>query len=151
MTDFHAILHTSCAEVGVAAADKNAALVAAVDTLHRSGKIADKVKLLEEILARERMASTGIGSGVAVPHALSDQLSETLLGLIRLAAAVPFDSPDGEAVDLIFIMAGPRNDTANHLKILSKLARLLLDADFRAALRAAPDVPSLTQLLYDRD
>jgi len=151
MTDFRSILHSACAEVGIAAADKQAALVAAVEALGRSGKIADKVRLLDEIDARERMASTGIGFGVAVPHTLSDHLSETLLGLIRLVKPVPFEAADGEAVDLIFIMAGPRNDTANHLKVLSKLARLLLDSDFRASLRGAPDAETLVQLLYSRD
>jgi mannitol/fructose-specific phosphotransferase system IIA component (Ntr-type) len=111
----------------------------------------DPVKILEEIRARERLASTGIGEGVAVPHALCDSMDQTVMAVLRLEKPVPFDSADGVPVDLIFIMAGHKGDTANHLKLLSKLARLLHDGDFRSAARAAADGPALAKLLYDRD
>jgi PTS system nitrogen regulatory IIA component len=151
MISFSTILNPSCAAVGVVASDKDAALVQAVEVLARGGLGFDPVKILEEIRARERLASTGIGEGVAVPHALCDSMDQTVMAVLRLEKPVPFDSADGVPVDLIFIMAGHKGDTANHLKLLSKLARLLHDGDFRSAARAAADGPALAKLLYDRD
>ncbi|GAB1483736.1 PTS IIA-like nitrogen regulatory protein PtsN [Treponema sp.] len=148
---FSTILNPQCAATGVVADDKDAALVAAVDLLAASGKVNNVGKLLEEIRSREHLASTAIGEGVAVPHALCDALSETLLAVLHLAHPVDFDSIDGSPVDLLFLMAGPKGDTANHLKLLSKIARLLHDGDFRSAAREAPDGKSLAALLYEKD
>ncbi len=151
MVLFSDILDPSCAAVGVAADDKDAVLVAAVDLLAQGGKLSDKGRLLEEIRARERLSSTGIGEGVAVPHALCDAIPQTVMSVVRLARPVPFGSLDGAPVDLVFLMAGPRGATANHLKILSKLARLLHDEAFRTAARQAKDGPALAELLFQRD
>ncbi len=151
MISFSQILNPSCAETEVAASDKDAALAAAVDVLSRGGKVQDGARLLEEVRARERLASTGIGEGVAVPHALCDAMTETVMAVLRLEAPIPFEAPDGIPVDILFLMAGPKGETATHLKLLSKLARLLHDGEFRNAARKAPDGPSLAKLLHMRD
>lgn len=151
MMSFAAILDPACCAVGAAAADKDAAIAAAVGALVAGGRLRDSARLLEETRARERLSSTGIGDGVAVPHALCDAVAETVMSVVRLAEPVDFDAVDGRPVDLVFFMAGPRSATADHLKILSKLARVLHDEDFRRAARAAPDGPALARLLFDRD
>lgn len=151
MINFGTILKSGCAGVDVRAGTKDEALVAAVDFLATSGAVPDKAKLLAEIRAREALSSTGIGEGVAVPHALCDSISETVMSVVRLSRPIDFASIDGQAVDLVFLMAGPRGDTANHLKLLSKLARLLHDAEFRKAARAVPDGPGLARLLHEKD
>jgi fructose-specific phosphotransferase system IIA component len=148
---FSEILSPSCAATGVSVETKDAALVAAIDLLAKGGKISDKARLLEEMRARERLSSTGIGEGVAVPHALCDAIPQTVMAVLHLSHPIDFASLDGAPVDLIFMMAGPRGATANHLKILSKLARLLHDGEFREAARKASDGPALAQLLFDRD
>lgn len=151
MIRFDTILDSACAAVDVAANDKDSALEAAVAVLVRSGKIQDAELLLEEIRTREKLASTGIGEGVAVPHALCDLMTETVMAAVRLKKAVDFDAPDARPVDLLFIMAGPRGETALHLKLLSKLARLLHDEEFRKAARTAKDAQALAALLYSKD
>lgn len=151
MINFETILQPSCAAVQVAASDKDAALAASVNLLASNGKVTDPGRLLEDIRAREKLSSTGIGEGVAVPHALSDAIPETVLAVLRLAKPIDFGAVDDAPVDLIFLMAGPRGETTLHLKLLSKLARLLHDEDFRKAARAAADGASLARLLYERD
>lgn len=151
MINFSSILRLDCVGVGVAAKTKDEALVSAVEHLGKSGIVPDREKLLAEVRARELLSSTGIGEGVAVPHALCDSISETVMSVLRLAKPIDFASVDGQPVDLVFLMAGPRGDTANHLKLLSKLARLLHDPEFRKAARAAADGAQLARLLYEKD
>jgi mannitol/fructose-specific phosphotransferase system IIA component (Ntr-type) len=147
---FSEILDPVCAATGVTVEDKDSALVAAVDLLANGGKVPDKVRLLEEIRARERLSST-VSEGVAVPHALCEPDSADRHGR-------PSSHPPGGLrgagrgpVDLVFLMAGPRGATANHLKILSKLARLLHDDTFRIAARQAQNGAALARLLFERD
>jgi len=151
MVRIDAVFDSACAQVDVEADDKASALKRAVDILGMSGRVPDKGKLLEEIEQRESMTSTAIGNGVALPHALSDSVPDTVLGLVRLARPVSFGAPDGAPVDLLLVMAGPRNKTTDHLQLLSKLARILHDADFRAALRRAADGPELASLLRAKE
>lgn len=151
MVSFRDILPISCAAVGVTASDKDAALAAAVELLASSGKVPDTARLLAEVTERENLSSTGIGEGVAVPHALCESIHETVMCVLRLSSPIPFQSIDEQPVDLIFLMAGPRGETANHLKILSKLARLLHDPEFRKAAREAADGPALAALLHHKD
>jgi mannitol/fructose-specific phosphotransferase system IIA component (Ntr-type) len=74
-----------------------------------------------------------------------------LLGILRLARPIPFNAPDNEPVDLIFIITGPKGSSADHLKILSKLTWLLHDEAFRGALREAEEEESLARLFYEKD
>lgn len=150
MTQFRTILKPSCVAVGVEASDKSAALAAIAGLLVSGGGGTDAPRLLAELMAREAMASTGIGEGVAVPHSLSDSILDTSMAVARLARPIDFDSIDGEPVDLVFLLTGPHG-SATHLQILSKLARLLHDPAFRKAARDAPDGKSLAKLMYDKD
>lgn len=151
MISFKSILKEKCVSVGVAASTKDAALAAAVDLLLSGDPATDRERLLAEIRSREALSSTGIGEGTAVPHALCDFVRTTSLCVVRLAEPVPFGSVDGLPVDLLFLMVGPRGDSAVHLRLLSKLARLLHDESFRAAARSAEGGSELARLLYDRD
>jgi fructose-specific phosphotransferase system IIA component len=151
MISFKDILKIQCAAVGVDAKTKDEVLSRAVDVLAAGGSVPDPQRLLEEIRSREKLSSTGIGEGVAIPHALCDSIGETCLAVLRLAVPVDFAAMDEKPVDLVFLMAGPRGDTGNHLKLLSKLARLLHDSEFRKSARSAADGAALVQLLYARD
>jgi fructose-specific phosphotransferase system IIA component len=151
MISLSTILEPACVAVGQPATDKDAALAAVVQLLAKGGKLPDPGRLLDEVRTREKLSSTGIGFGVAVPHALSESVGETLLAVLRLQAPIDFEAADGEKVDLLFLMAGSRASTADHLKVLSKLARLLHEDEFRAALRAAPSAADLWECIRTRD
>ena len=108
-----------------------------VNLLERSGGISDPRRLTEEVLDRERMASTGIGSGIAIPHALSTTASRTMMAFGLKLDGAKFDAVDNQPVSLFFLIVGPENDHIRHLQILSRIARYLHDPEFCRKLREA--------------
>ena len=103
--------------------------------------------VFESLFARERLGSTGLGQGVAIPHGRIKGLKEAQGALLRLAQPVPFDAPDGQPVGLVFVLLVPEKATEKHLQILSELAQMFSDRALREALARAPDAASLHQLV----
>jgi PTS system nitrogen regulatory IIA component len=96
---------------------------------------------------RERLGSTAIGHGVAIPHGRSNAFEEVRAAFLRLQHPVDFDASDGTPVDLVFAMAVPEHFTQQHLQLLSELAERFADPAFRTALRQAPDAEALRGVL----
>ena len=151
MINFANVLEASRAAVGIRAPDKTGALKAAVRMLCAGDEKLDEDSLLSAIIAREVVSSTGVGGGMAIPHALLDGIERTSMAVMRLERPVAFDAPDGVPVDMVFMIAGPKKGTSGHLQLLSKLARVLHDPAFRKAAREAPDGPALARLLLERN
>ncbi len=103
--------------------------------------------VFESLFARERLGSTGLGQGVAIPHGRIKGLKDALGALVRLARPVPFDAPDGKPVQLVFALLVPEQATEKHLEILSELAQMFSDRALREAMAAAPDAAALHQLV----
>ena len=103
--------------------------------------------ITDSLFARERLGSTGLGHGVAIPHGRIKGLKEACGAFIRLATPIPFDSPDGEPVSLLFVLLVPEQATEQHLQILSELAERFSDRSCREALSQAPDVVSIHRIL----
>ncbi|MEX0589682.1 MAG: PTS IIA-like nitrogen regulatory protein PtsN [Xanthobacteraceae bacterium] len=104
-------------------------------------------EIFDTLLQRERLGSTGIGRGVAIPHGKLPKL-DRLVGLFaRLDKPVDFDALDGEPVDLIFLLLAPEGAGADHLKALARIARLLRDERMAEKLRAARDKDAIFALL----
>ena len=95
--------------------------------------------ILDALIARERLGSTGVGHGVAVPHARLAGLSAQTGALLRLARPVEFAAPDLQPCDLFVVLLAPVDAAGDHLKALAALSRRLREAPVRAAMRAAPD------------
>ena len=104
---------------------------------HRLGIPASTV--VENLLARERLGSTGLGHGVAIPHARINSLKEAAAAILRLRAGTPFDASDGEPVALFVFLLVPRAATTGHLETLSEIAKMLSDRPLRSTLMACPD------------
>lgn len=100
---------------------------------------ADRPELLARLTERENLCSTAVGHGAAIPHAYFDKLPEPMVVISRLAAPVEFCSPDGQMVDLVFVLLGPERVPARHIQILSKIMRMIKDEQFDADMRAAAD------------
>ncbi|KLI97313.1 PTS sugar transporter subunit IIA [Luteimonas sp. FCS-9] len=98
---------------------------------------------------RERLGSTGIGRGVAIPHARSGAFHEPRAAFLRLSTPIDFGAADGEPVDLVFAMCVPEHLVEQHLQFLSGLVERFSDAGFRDALRGAHDRHALQALLLD--
>jgi PTS system nitrogen regulatory IIA component len=94
----------------------------------------------DALFTRERMGSTGLGHGVAIPHGRVKGLKDTLCAVIRLAAAIPFEAPDQLPVQLMVVLLVPENANQKHLDLLGELASLLSSSEFRATLLAATTV-----------
>lgn len=101
----------------------------------------------ENLFARERLGSTGLGHGVAVPHGRIKGLKAPLALFMRLAEPIPFESPDGEPVKLLIFLLIPDNVTQQHLEILSEIAELLSDAPLRESLKSTADATALHALI----
>jgi PTS system nitrogen regulatory IIA component len=104
-------------------------------------------QVFDSLFARERLGSTGLGQGVAIPHGRIKGLKEALCAFIRLAQPVPFDAPDGNPVSLAFILLVPEQATEKHLQMLSELAQMFSDRALREAMVKAPDAAALHQLI----
>ena len=104
-------------------------------------------QVFESLFARERLGSTGLGQGVAIPHGRIKGLKEALGALVRLAQPVAFDAPDDAPVSLAFILLVPEQATDKHLQILSELAQMFSDKALREAMARAPDAAALHQLV----
>ena len=101
----------------------------------------------EALAARERLGSTGLGHGVAIPHGRSAKVDEACAAFVRLAAPVDFGADDGRPVDLVAALLVPAHFTDQHLKLLAELAELFSDTAITADLRAAPDAAALRDVL----
>ena len=103
--------------------------------------------VFDSLFARERLGSTGLGQGVAIPHGRIKGLKEARGAFLRLAQPVPFDAPDGNPVNLVFVLLVPEKATEKHLQILSELAQMFSDKALREAMMSAPDAAALHQLI----
>ena len=103
--------------------------------------------VFDSLFARERLGSTGLGQGVAIPHGRIKGLKEALGAFIRLAQPVPFDAPDGNPVTLVFVLLVPEKATEKHLQILSELAQMFSDKALREAMARAADAGALYELV----
>jgi PTS system nitrogen regulatory IIA component len=104
-------------------------------------------QVFDSLFARERLGSTGLGQGVAIPHGRIKGLKEALCAFFRLAQPVPFDAPDGNPVSLAFVLLVPEQATEKHLQMLSELAQMFSDRTLREAMSRAPDAAALHQLI----
>lgn len=102
--------------------------------------------IFDSLFAREKLGSTGLGQGVAIPHGRIKGLKQAVGAFMRLATPVPFDSPDGRPVDLLFVLLVPEQATEQHLQILSELAQNFSDRAFREKLHAAADPAAVVAL-----
>ena len=104
-------------------------------------------EVLETILARERLGTTGVGQGIAIPHGRIGKLDRIYGLFARLDHPVDFESLDEQPVDLVFMLLAPEAAGADHLKALAKISRLLRDADICAKLRGSDSADALYALL----
>ena len=105
--------------------------------------------IYDSLCGRERLGSTGLGHGVAIPHGRSARAATATGAFLRLSEPVDFGAPDGEPVDLVFALVVPEHYAQQHLLLLANLAEMFGDAAFRQQLRQAPDSAALFALLSD--
>ncbi len=121
--------------------------------LHALSELAERTlgvdarAILDAVMERERLGSTGVGEGVAIPHARTPLVGEVRGLFARLKSPVDFDAVDGRPADLIFMLLAPEDSSADHLKALARVSRLFRREDVRDALRLAPDAAAIHAIL----
>jgi len=104
-------------------------------------------EVCESLIAREKLGSTGIGSGVAIPHGRLKNTDKALAAFVRLHKGIDYDAIDKQDVDLIFALLVPENSTDDHLQILAEIAEMFSNAEVLEKLRSSNDSQSLCQIL----
>jgi PTS system nitrogen regulatory IIA component len=104
-------------------------------------------QVFESLFAREKLGSTGLGQGIAIPHGRIKELKDAVGAVVRTRQPIPFDAPDGQNVSIIFVLLVPDRATDMHLQILSELAQMFSEKPFREQLLAAPSAAELHRLI----
>ena len=102
--------------------------------------------VFDSLFTRERLGSTGLGQGIAIPHGRIKGLKDAAGAFLRLAAPVQFDASDGRPVSMLFVLLVPEQANETHLQLLSELAQMFSDRVFREALQNAPDATQIHQM-----
>jgi len=144
-------LSPDCILLNLQETGKEAVIRRLVESLGGVHAIADVQAVVNDVMEREKLASTCVGLGCAVPHAHSEALETTMLAAATLNPPVDMDAPDGEPVSLVFLIAGSKNGAGLHLRLLSKLARLLHNEEFREELRQAAEPKDFYDSVCRRD
>jgi nitrogen PTS system EIIA component len=108
-------------------------------------------QVLEVLLQREKLGSTGIGDGIAIPHGKLAMLDELVVAFGRSPEGIDFNAMDGKPVHLFFLLLAPENSAGVHLKALAKLSRMLKDVDYRVKLLQAGSVEEVYRTITDKD
>lgn len=145
------VLNQDCIISDLKAVKKRDVLEEMVDELVlRVGDI-DRERLLEVLLEREKLGSTGIGYGVAIPHARLKGLAGIAVLFARSLKGVEFQTMDDKPAHLFFLIAAPDNSAAAHLKILARISHLLKDAHFRKRLMEASTPEEMYKVIIEED
>ena len=134
--------------VGVEATSKKRAFEEA-GLLFESLHGLSRALITDSLFARERLGSTGLGHGVAIPHGRIKGLKAPMAAVLQLRQAIGFDAPDEQPVGLLIFLLVPEAATQKHLEILSEIAELLSDASLRERIKSAPTAEQLHALIAD--
>jgi len=104
-------------------------------------------QVMGSLLARERLGSTALGQGIAIPHGRVKGLRDAVGAFLRVREPIPFDAPDNQPVSLVFVLLVPERASDVHLQILSELAQMFSDRELRRQLAAAPNPASAQRLI----
>jgi fructose-specific phosphotransferase system IIA component len=145
------ILQPACVKAPLEGKDKNSAIRELVDLLDANGLLLDKKVALEAVFVREQTRSTGIGSGIAIPHGKCNAVKELVMAIGITGEPVDFASVDGKPVTIIFLLVSPADQTGPHIQALARISRLMLDEEFKQELEGASSSEQVYELLSKKE
>ncbi len=145
------ILQPSCIKAPLESKDKNQAIEELVNVLSDAGLLSDRAEALEAVMAREATRSTGIGSGIAIPHGKCGAVKELIMAIGIAAEAIDFESIDDKPVQIIVLLISPPDQTGPHIQALARISRLLLDAPFKTQLENAASPEEVFSLISGKE
>jgi len=129
--------------------DKKNIIAELVNIIAKSKKLTNKKSFLKAIQEREKLGSTGIGGGVAIPHAKSEYVKDFVLVFARKVEGIDFGALDGEKTFLFFALASPKDEVGGHLKILAEISRLVKDKFMIELLKKAKTKEEVIKIISD--
>ena len=141
------LLKSESIMLGAQPKDKNDAIAILTGLMEKGGNLSDKAQYEKDVLAREASGTTGLGDGIATPHAKSAGVKEPGLAAMTVPAGMDFEAMDGKPSRLFFEIAAPDTAADVHLEVLSKLATMIMDPDFKEALVAAKSKEEFLSLI----
>lgn len=147
----HQLLPVERVRVGLPAQTKQAVINTLVDTLAGHPAVLDLEAVREAVLQREQKMSTGVGKGLGLPHAKTAGVTETLAAFALTAEPIDFQAIDNTPVRLVFLLIGPEHATTQHIKVLSRISRLMNRDDFRKKLLDATTPEHVVRLLEEAE
>lgn len=145
------ILQPTCVKVPLDGADKDSVITELVNILADNDQLQNKDTVLEAVFTRERTRSTGIGSGIAIPHGKCNAVKELVMALGVTREPIEFDSVDGKPVSIVILLVSPTDQTGPHIQALARISRLMLDEEFKSALESASSGQAAYELVSQRE
>ena len=145
------ILSPDVVEVNLDVKDKEDSLNKIIALAAKSGKILDIDKVTNTIHEREKLVSTGVGKGFAIPHGKTDAISDIIAAFVITRDSIDFDSIDGEPVRFIFLLVGKETLLNTHIKLLSRISRLMNKDEFRTKLLEAKTKEEVLKIFKDEE
>ena len=145
------ILSKDVIAVNIETSDKDDTIRKIINLASGSGKILDIDKVSNTIFEREKLVSTGVGKGFAIPHGKTDAISDVVAAFAITKTPIDFDSIDGEPVRFVFLLIGKENLLNTHIKLLSRISRLMNKEEFRERLLEASTPGEVLTIFQDEE
>ena len=144
-------VHPECFINDLAAKTRDEALREIVRVVAGKGIVKDPAAVLESLLERERIQSTAVGSGIAIPHCFTDEIADLVIVVARAPGGIAFDSFDGRPTHVVFLLMGNRQEHGLHLKALARIARLIKSTAFIDRVVAADSVDGMVRAFEEEE
>lgn len=145
------LLQDSFIDLQIDASDRNMAIDKLSSMLYGSGRVTDHEHFVSAVLEREKLGSTAIGAGIAIPHARANTVSEVSIAFARSGKGIDFNSVDGDPVHLIFLLAAPVESGSLYLKLLARISRLLRYQDLIEDLKKATTKEEVIRIIAEKE
>ncbi len=145
------ILQPTCVKVPLEGKDKKAIITELVDLLDTNGLLLDRDAALEAVLLREQTRSTGIGSGIAIPHGKCKAVKELIMAVGIAPEGIDFESVDEKPVSIVILLISPADQTGPHIQALARISKLMLDESFKQGLEKATSADEVYELLNAKE
>lgn len=145
------ILQPTCIKVPLEGKDKKSVITELVDLLNTNGLLLERDAVLDAVMVREQTRSTGIGSGIAVPHGKCNAVKELVMAIGIAGGGIDFESVDGKPVTIVILLVSPANQTGPHIQALARISRLMLDEQFRKELSGTSSAEEVYELLSKKE
>ena len=149
--DLVELLDRGCIKATLQADNKNDAIRELIDLLAENGALADPAAALQAVLEREKVRTTGIGQGIALPHGKYPHGRKPVIAIGLKPEGLDFDSVDGRPVDIMVLMVSPANQVAQHIQALARISRFLSFDGFRKDLRKATTADEIYEVVKRKE